>query len=437
MKQDKKNLILDADELQKKLNQIKLKKIEDIRCGDVLHYPILDIVDYLDTYISSKKERLKAVPRIIKNSCVDNYEFIMDGKADILFLFSNSSRGRDDHLKAFMNAQELYENRLTMKCTGKQFTTVGLKILPLAVVWNRQMKEVVQNFTIRSILIATLVQCCLDYQIFIKKAHKDNLNIKALVSYCDVMPVDCFFTQKFNSHKKITVTLQHGTFIVKTNAWAYAGAKSKYFLAESPYTVDCAKRAGYKGITMPVGSPHQLEASLREKPKSFKAEKLGLFLNSPMRPHEDNIQAINVLQEYCKKNNCKLLIKYHPANDQSIYEKIIDKEVSTTYGTDISAVEFGNMIDVAVVNASTVFNTMLSQWIPVLLFERKGYAPEMFFGVDELTFFNVEELKKKLHWILSDEFYERMDSYRNYFLCSGDLKTNYKNAFSEIKSIFA
>ena len=39
---------------------------------------------------------------------------------------------------------------------------------------------------------------------------------------------------------------------------------------------------------------------------------------------EDNLQMLKLVQDYCKQNNKKLYIKWHPADDNSKYLNILD-----------------------------------------------------------------------------------------------------------------
>ncbi len=97
--------------------------------------------------------------------------------------------------------------------------------------------------------------------------RKNNIAVRLLMTYCDVMPVDSYFTQKFNNDNKMTITLQHGTFNINNNSWGYLGSRSTYFLAESQAAKDTAIEAGYKGNMIVAGSPHHLGDSGENKEK--------------------------------------------------------------------------------------------------------------------------------------------------------------------------
>lgn len=270
---------------------------------------------------------------------------------------------------------------------------------------------------------------CNDVERYIRK---NNLDIKFLVTYCDVMPVDCYFTQRFNSKGGASVTLQHGTFNTDTNSWAYLGSKSKYFLAESQAVIDSAKKVGYEGNMIAVGSPHTIDSQNTCKPNAFKTETLGIIMNADMIPIEENIGMIKTVQEYCKAHRKKLFLKYHPANNRDTYSEIIDTDFTKTYGTEISAEQFGEMVDVAIVSVSTVFNTMLMKWKPVLLFVRDGHDMMQFARTDDIKFLDSEQLSEKISFIDSPNYMKLMEKYRNYFLCSGKYEDNYRNAFKKI-----
>lgn len=416
---------LERYKTKEELNGISFYKCPGIKVGDVLHYEIPEKIGF--------KKILKSLIKCVYYSVFSFCDFNQVGVPKTLSLFSNSYRTRNDHRKAFDNVSELIDNQLVVTPARRKFGLSKIKYLFTPLVWVHQMKNTSARFSERIFLsCGALLKAfydCIDIEKYIKK---NKLDIKYLVTYCDVMPVDSYITQYLKNNGIISVTLQHGTFITSSNSWAYLGSKSNYFLAESPFVVDDAKKVGYKGNMIAVGSPHTINSEKTLEPELFKTETIGIIMNTDMLPQEDNISMIKTVQKYCKDNNKKLLIKYHPSNIPSFYEKFIDLSFAKTYKTEISAEKFGDMIDVAVISSSTVFNTMLMEWKPVLLFVRDGHDIGLFSGTDEIKFENTEKLAEKIEIINTPEYKRLLEKYRNYFLCSGDYKENYKNAFREI-----
>lgn len=360
-------------------------------------------------------------------------EFRHVGTPKTLSLFSNSFSGRADHRKAFDNVAGLIDNQLIVTPLKRKLNLSHINDLFLPIIWTHQMRKTSASLSQRLVLsCGSLLRAYYDYNDVEKYMRKNKIDIKYFVTYCDVMPIDCYFTQKFSSKGVNTVTLQHGTFSTSSDTWAYLGSKSTYFLAESQAVIDSAMKIGYKGNMIAVGSPHIIGSQNTCKPDIFKTETLGIIMNTDLIPIEENISMIKTVQDYCKSHEKKLLLKYHPVNNHDTYSKIIDANFVKTYGTEISAEQFGEMIDVAIISASTVFNTMLMKWKPVLLFVREGHDIGTFKGTDEIKFSSDEQLVERVALIETSEYKQLMEKYRNYFLCSGKYEDNYRNAFKKI-----
>lgn len=414
-----------TDDLQNQLNAISFKKCEDIKVGDVLHYHINDNCNW--------KDGLRSVAyMLIKTACTSSYKFQCNGIPKTICLFSNSYRGRKDHLKAFKNVTCLTENSVDMVCDKYTVKLCRLRYAIFPLCWSKQMKEIVPEFGIRMKFVSVLFQAYMDYLTLQQEVRKQHWDIQYLLTYCDVIPVDCFFTQKFIRQGKTSVTLQHATYNVATNSWAYVGSKSNYFLSESISALHAAEKVGYKKKMIPVGSPHYVGQKQYQQPDRFKSDVIGIVMNSPERPVEENVNMITLLQKYCKATDRKIKLKFHPANDQKEYEKYIDHFITETYGSEISAQQFGNMVDVAIISASTVFTTMIRQWIPSFLFIRKDHDPMLYDDVEVFKFENEKELDEKLQNINSYLWIEAMKSARTFLLAQGDSISNYKNAFKRI-----
>lgn len=413
------------DFLQDKLNSISFKKCIGIKVGDMLHYYISDKYSWKDGLSS-------VMHMIVKTAFVRSYEFQHNGQPKTVCLFSNSYRGRTDHLQAFKNVSCLTENSVEMVC-GRYAVKLGyFRYITLPLQWNNQMRRIISHFGSRWKLVSILYQAYMDYVALQEESKKNHWDIQYLLTYCDVMPVDSFFTQRFKREEKTCVTLQHATYNIEKNSWAYTASMSDYFLAESTSALHEAERAGYHGNMIPVGAPRFVGQRQYEQPDMFKTSIIGIVMNSPEQPREDNISMIMMLQRYCKATNKKLKLKFHPANDPQEYEQYIDRSNTETYGREISAEQFGNMVDIAIVSASSVFVTMLRQWIPCYLFVRKGHDPMLYANADEFKFTNEDEFERKLQNINTDQSITAMKNMRDYLLAQGDSTENYKKALKMI-----
>lgn len=419
---------MDSKEMNKrkeKLNEISFDGMEDIQAGDVLHY-------LLDVNPSTKSGIMSIVRMILRISLCSSYDFEVVGIPKTIALCSNSYRGRMDHKKAFDSVIALLNNYVKISFSTYRIDLSGGKHLFKVLSWNRQIRKVIPNFGKRMLFLSELFRAYVDYKYFESLCKKFDWQIDNLITYCDVMPVDCFFTQAFNLEQKKTITLHHGFFNKETNAWAYLGSKSKYFLADSMAAVKDAKSIGYEGNMQAVGSPHYLGQRDYKMPSQFNTETVGVVMNSSMQPLEDNVGMILEVQDYCKKHQKKMILKYHPSNNSEDYAKYIDTDITITYGREISIEQFGDMVDVAVVSASTVFTAMLKQWVPAFLYVRKDYDPNLFSGTDSLKFSTSDEFENLVSKIDKEDYKRELLKIREFFLASGDFKQNYKDVFREI-----
>jgi len=415
----------ERDKLKEELNNIKFRGIENILVGDVLHYS-------LDAN-PSIKSGVKSIARmILRMALCTSYDFEVVGTPKTVALCSNSYRGRMDHKKAFNSVIGLLTNYVKISFGSNKIDLFGVKHLIKVFAWNGQVRKVMTHFGKRMFLLSELFRAYVDYKYFENLCKKYDWKFDNFITYCDVMSVDNYFTQMLNLKQKTTITLHHGFFNKETNAWAYLGSKSKYFLADSIAAVEDAKSIGYKGNMLAVGSPHYLGQKEYPMPIQFETEVVGVVMNSSMQPMEDNIGMILAVQDYCRKHNKKMILKYHPSNNPVDYTKYIDTDVTATYGREISIEQFGDMIDIAVVSASTVFTAMLKQWIPAFLYVRTGYYPKLFSGTDALKFTGDDDLKRLVDRINRNEFSSEMTNLREFFLAPGDFEANYIKAFHDI-----
>jgi hypothetical protein len=411
---------MNINDYQQKINDIAFINCIDIKMGDVLHY-------YLKSEIN-----IKDVCRALKSVFfVDNYKFSVSGNPNILCLCSSDYNFRPEHKKAFNNVMALIDDKIVMMSEKKIFSIFIIRNINFIIKWYKQLKKIEKDSKKRMYYSLKILSIYRTYQSWEKLLKEKKWNINSFLTYCDVMPVDNFFTQKFNMNKKNTITLQHGTFNIINNSWAYLGSKSKYFLAESQAAKNTAISVGYNGKMIVVGSPHHLN----EIKKNINREKdsIGIVMNSPMQPVEDNIEMLKELLKYCEKNNKNMFVKLHPADDNSKYNNILLNKNVHIYGKEISIDDFCNMVEIVIVSSSTSFLTALRLNIPCFLFVRENHDINLFEKTDYLKFTNIEELENKIIKIGSDEYKNEVKLIREYLIGSSDLKKQYKNIIKSIQ----
>lgn len=420
---------MDLKKMRKELNNISLSECEGVKIGDMLYF------DFLLWNSIEKKKIIKAFLRIIYYSFFCSVNIKVKGDPETISLFN--AKNRKDHKKAFYNVVKLIKNNLivTPLESKAKVSLFNLQKSYLPFVWVHEMRTVTSSFYIRWITAGLIFKSYVNYTYIERIVDSKKYDIKYLISYFDTEPFTSFVTQKLNKKGITTITLQHGYFDLSWNPWSYSGSKSNYFLADSPASAENAKKAGYSGTVVAVGSPHQINDSLAPLPKNLNSKTLGIIMNASDFDQIENISMIKCLQEYAKKEKVKLVLKYHPQNDPKDYLKYIDCNLIDIMDKTATIDDFCKKIDIAIICASTVFTTMLKKGIPVLLFAREGHDISLYDKTDSVKFKNADELKSKIEWLNSKEYREEYEKFQNYFLCPGNYKENYIQFFREIGMI--
>ncbi len=420
-----KKVLENLNSIEERINLKVFKGCEGLLIGDVIHYNC------------AKKLGLKAgmsfLFSIIKRAIFTHYDITVKGVPKTICLMSGYCASRSDHRKAFLDVVSLIDNCVIFQAKKPTLNLSFFFEIFKIRDWNKQLKCEIKDIGSRFLCLRIIFDAYLDYIYFEKMQKENSWEIDKIVTFCDVHPVECFFTQKFNEQNKITVTLQHGIFSLAIDPWAYIKSKSKYMLTDSQHSVDSAKSVGYKNIAIPVGSMHCINNKIVARPTQFKNDVIGIIMNSNMTPKEDNIRMVNIVQEFCKKYKKRALIKYHPNNNIEDYKSIIDTDVTEECEKTMNVVDFLNEIDVAVVCDSTVFTTALYNWIPVVLFYREGFDVKKYLNSEEVKFSSLTQFERLITMITDNQpFFDIMERYREYYLSKGDIKENYRNAFKEI-----
>lgn len=415
------------EELKCKLNQLSLQGVDGIKLGDMLHYPLLE----------QKFNRggcMRIWGGILKKTLFFSNHFVVKGNPSTIFLFSNAYAARKDMLKVFNNVADLSENHLKMVGgRTKKIHFHFLKFVWYTALWNKELKNIIENNLQRWKYISVLYGAFIDYKEFEWKINKLGVDIKNEVSFSDVHWVDSFFTQKLNLEGIKTITLQHGTFGSQADPWPFKGTASKFFLCYGKFTMNEAKFAGgIKGTMIPVGLPAYINTNDNKRKLVCSDSVIGIILDGG-NCHEDNIEMIQRLQEFCKKTNRKILLKYHPAVHMNTYDKIIDNNViDGVYGKEISIVDFGKKIDIAIVRDSTCLFDLLQQWIPTYVFYSEGQKGRQYANFTKFRFETEEELESYLSKIGTEEYSKQLTEVREYFGIGDNTEERYKKAFQEL-----
>lgn len=410
-----------------KLNTIYLSGFGNVKVGDILYYSI-----------NMESGFIKGIKHLLclgyKEACKTIYDIEKHGNGETIALLSASCTGRKDHYNAFSNATGIAKNRISVKPGVPKWCFFGVRYLKKLPRWNRELKNVEADFGTRMFYLRILFQVYVDYCYIMRNIKKMTIKPKYFVSWCDVMPVDSYFVQRLNNEGIITVTLQHGMFSLLTNPWPIRGAKSNYFLTQCQQTADELDSVYYPGKAIVVGSPHQFSQLEITCKGSYAKEIFGVFMNtsSVKELDEQNRIMFITVQDYCKKKNKKLIIKYHPTNNPENYDRLIDYNVVlNAYKEEIGVNQFLEMIDVAVSGNSTTFTTALAADKPSLLFFRKHKDVCIYRNTVDIQFETVNELEKIVERI-DEKFVDRMKELNSYFNVKGKISVNYAEVYKMI-----
>lgn len=419
---------MEINEVQRELNEIAFVGCPRIKVGDVLHYELEK---------QTSETIIALILKMIKLACTaSSYEFQQYGDPRAIMLFSNDCKGRADHLTAFNNVLEVVNDAVAVRPYKRQYSLSGIGRAVLPIKWTRQMRKAVPSLRKRLEYSSIVFKAYIDDSEIFLKINNNNWDRLPFITYCDVMSVDSFVIQHFNNLGNMTVTLQHGSFDINSNSWAYVGSHSKVFLAENQCAVDDAKSLGCMGNIIPVGSPHNLSARKAHKTdvqaRGINIESIGVVMNSPIKEMEDNVQMISVVQEYCKKNSIKLLLKYHPADRLDKYKMLIDENITAVCDKGVSIEDFAERVDFVVVSSSTAFLTVLNMGVPAYLFVRPGHDPKLYSHTDMLKFSTPNELDRLVDLRKSEKFEHELNHIKKYLLSPCEIHECYQKAFKSI-----
>lgn len=173
------------------------------------------------------------------------------------------------------------------------------------------------------------------------------------------------------------------------------------FLTDSAPTKMLIKNIGFlqKGKVEYYGPPYQINNIKHSRD----LKSIGFFT----QPYEikDSISIMNVLLEWCVKNNAKLLIRYHPRDRPEYYKQLLQK-FSKFYYEDISGSNLNNnfeIVDMCITRTSSVAKEAIANGLPVILclwteFDKSVKADYIdIYGPIKYCAFNEYELHKLLN----------------------------------------
>ena len=221
--------------------------------------------------------------------------------------------------------------------------------------------------------------------------------------------------------------------IAGCNDWVLRESHSKYFFAHGEFTIKEAQKAGYRnGVMVPVGIPALVKDEPVLKRVVEKTDTIGLILDGD-ELYEDNLILIRFMLDFCKDNNCKVIVKLHPASDKSRYTNLWDSHiVKGIYGSEISIYEFADLIDLAVVKSSTCLIELLGMLVPTFIYENDNLSRNVYKEFPHLKFFDNGTLIQCMEDIRREDFTQELDTYREFFGAGKNITANYIENFHKL-----
>lgn len=415
--------------LQKKLNEISFRGCRGIGMGDVLYY-------FIECRMKQEyrlRDILIMFAEMFKKLVFSSYQFAYSGKADTLLLFSNSYRGRYDHLKSFKKVRDLLSDYVFVQPDEWKPGKIHYRAFFLSLCWFWQMRKIKEDFATRLFLTWGILHCYTDYESVIRELKKNRIRIRNFITLCDVMEVDCFFTQMLNKRNVKTITLQHGVFSSCGDTWPLAGSKSRYFVCWGQFTIDEGRRLGMDDRKMAAaGLLSAIGNNAKDLAVPAIAEKIGVLLGTD-ELYDDNVLTIKIAGEYCRRKNKKMYLRFHPASPKINYAKdLVGIDYEEIQAENVY--DFAEKMDVLIVRISSTFLEMLNAGRLVYMVYNEGQKWDMFQNTEipeSVKFSDAEELDRKICSIdrnyKSD--YERL---RNYLFKQGDIAGNYQKVFRRL-----
>lgn len=410
------------------INAMCLKHLENVRCGDAL-FSIIKTSCIRCSFFNILKLFLYAFS--LNNLSEKRYG---DDCVKIAFLFSNSSRGRNDHLLKLTNVANICKNRLEFLVKKREFSFKYMFFyfsqIYIVFSWIRVMHE---TFSYKQAVKYSVILYIAYFDAYLILKSLIRQNIPSLVVTCDHTPLDSILVQKAKQNGIITATLQHGHYE------AYEGdgfekSYSDYFLAFGQATIDNAGKYYNSQKYIKVGMPQFIDVSIPDKiiKRSF-----NVFLLIMSGCADEEIVALRETEKFISKHpSYKRIIKLHPRTTPDIYDyKWLDLDEVIT--DEYTVYELINRSDFAVIpSGSTVFTEYMVMLFPAFLFEKERKAYERLSNREFFRFTNAEELEVLVGKIQSDEMEmeEQMKVARAYFTEIDDIAGKYREFLERFSS---
>lgn len=417
--------IIELNKLVDQLNILSIRGYEKIKWGDALYYSL---------YYYKKKKKIYELKSIFAPILRGRYSLECVGKTGFVFLFSSAYFDRNDHKDKFDKVtSQVLDKSVLIYSKGICLENI-LQIHRIIEIYN-QIKGINISRQLRRFIsywIYTLIceQC--EVEAILKK---NGISMKALISYCDVMPVDSMLIQHYNSIKIRTITLQHGQFNIKTEKGrvAYEKSYSDFFLCFGDYTKTCCR---YLKIDqeklIPLGPPEIIGKKLPKHMRKPYKQKFGVVM-SFFEAKEENKGLLMCAAEIARITDCSVRIRLHPSLEISGFSDYIVTNVMEICDKKETMEDFVESVDFAIVGSSSVFQTFVLMLVPIYRYIVDS-DEDPFRGIDWCVFSNLENGILKIKEFLDNP--EKVETMlidtRIKLIGNEDVALNYKRFFNNL-----
>lgn len=387
----------------------------------------------MQTYDTSIKSVTKEFIRLF----TFDYKIEISGNknSNICLFYSLRSSKRKDYDYII----DLFKKSITdIKCIDLISYKSFNKILKKLVVLIKNIIRFKLN-NVDDVIISSIVAT--KYIILNEELNKEFLfeDIDLLCTFCDAYGPDNLATQIATNNKITTATLQHGQYrILSTgneiaDAEAYENFISDYMLVWGQATVDEFKKVKINSDRLiKIGALK--EFSFNDRMNSYhKTGVFGVVLSG--EPYkETNIKMINLANIIAEKYNLKYILRIHPKNNVSLYEKYCKSEYLFGIISNVNNIEYAKKIEFSLIHMTGVFVELLSINSPIVVFE--DYKLEDIFKINNYCIKNIHEFDNVYDIFLNEIDKVLDDQYKmyRYFNESGNVIENYKRNIEFIYS---
>lgn len=408
-------MIYKHEELIVRLNSIGFFGFENYHFGGALEV----LLEYFDI---DKYEYVK----LLNVPIYEDTFHVKESVGRVMFLYSNSYKGRKDLEEFFLKVANLLDNKIVlMPNRGEIRKDFSVKEKVLMGMWILQMRKTGLSLKEKIFCANLLISGKRNLDKIVKIIEKGR--IRSIVTLCDVHLIDYMVTVYCNQHSIRTATLQHGFFMENDECYQYS--ESNYFLTYSEYTKKLYYRCNkFKGNCIVAGMPEYIGENKIQKRNSRERERFLVLLNgSSESEYIRNKKMLKICMEYAEKDDCLFDVRPHPDTKNEYLKEY--RSIISTRGKIIRIVsdvsELFDNYNFCVANRTTMVLKSIYTLTPVLLFKQKG--EKMFFGIhnEKLYFSDYLEMKKCIFDIVKGDSGNIWLELRENLCGSGDITQNY------------